>query len=224
MNGRACEAIAAGRAFSFGEIDVAFGEGRVTLTGPRPGRAPRTLDATVEALRRHVRFDDRGRYRPLSGARTLPGGWRITLPARLAGAALEAVYPLAALHQAQAAAGTLRVAPFAETAARQRGRYRAAGELDAAGRDLARATLCGGCARTPVWAGESASAEAIPCPEACGPLLALCREAARWRAEPPPPAPPDGGVPFAAFETPGNELRETLLLSLSRAPSAMARG
>ena len=221
MNGRACEAIAAGRVFSFGEIDVAFGEGRVTLTGPRPGHAPRTLEATVEALRLHARLDDRGRYRPLSGARTMPGGWRVELPARLAGAALDAVYPLAALHQAQAAAGTLRVVPFAETVARQRGRDRAAGELDADGRDRARATLCGGCVRTPVWAGERAGAEAIPCPEVCGLLLALCREAARWRDEPPSPAPPDADVPYAAFGTPGNEVREAYL---ARAPATASRG
>lgn len=216
MYGRACEAIAAGRSFAFGEIDVAFAEGRVTLTGPRAGHTPRTLEATMEALREHVRFDDRGRYRPLSGARTMPGGWRVALPARLAGAALEAVYPQAALHQAQAAAGRLRVVPFAETVARQRGRERAAAGLDADGRDRARATLCGGCVRTPVWAGESAAAEAIPCPEACGLLLALCREAARWRDEPPPSAPPDADVPHAAFDTPGNEAREAYLLAVPR--------
>lgn len=221
MYGRACEAIAAGRAFAFGEIDVAFAEGRVTLTGPRAGGAPRALEAAVEALRLHARFDDRGRYRPLSGARTMPGGWRVELPARLAGAALEAVYPLAMLHQAQAAAGTLRVVPFADAVARQRGRYRAAGALDDAGRELARETLCGGCVRTPVWAGESAGAEAIPCPEPCGLLLALCREAARWQAEPPTPAPPDPDAPFAAFETPGNEVREAYL---ARAPVAASRG
>lgn len=220
MYGRACEAIAAGRSFAFGEIDVAFGEGRVTLTGPRAGSAPRTLDATVEALRRHVRFDDRGRYRPLSGARTMPGGWRAVLPAGLAGAALDAVYPQAMLHQVQAAAGTLRVVPFAETVARQRGRERAAAELDAAGRDRARETLCGNCVRTPVWAGESAGAEAIPCPEACGLLLALCREAARWRDDPPPPVPPDADVPYAAFGTSGNEVREAYL----RAPATVPRG
>lgn len=206
----------AGRSFAFGEIDVAFAEGRVTLTGPRPGHTPRTLEATTEALRRYVRFDDRGRYRPLSGTRTMPGGWRAVLPARLAGAALEAVYPQAMLHQAQAAAGTLRVVPFAETLARQRGRERAAAGLDAAGRDRARATLCGNCVRTPVWAGEEAGAEAIPCPEACGLLLALCREAARWRDEPPPSAPPDADVPHAAFDTPGNEAREAYLLAVHR--------
>ena len=220
MYGRVCEAIAAGRSFAFGEIDVAFAEGRVTLTGPRAGHAPRTLEATVEALRGRVRFDDRGRYRPLSGARTMPGGWRAVLPARLAGAALEAVYPQAVLHQAQAAAGRLRVVPFAETVARQRGREHAAAELDAAGRERARATLCGNCVRTPVWAGESADAEAIPCPEACGLLLALCREAARWREAPPPSAPPDADAPYAAFDTPGNEVREAYL----RAPAAVPRG
>ena len=216
MYGRACEAIAAGRPFAFGEIDVAFATGRVTLTGPRPGSAPRALDATVEALRRHVRFDDRGRYRPLSGARTMPGGWRAVLPARLAGAALDAIYPQALLHQAQAAAGRLRVVPFAETVARQRGRERAAAGLDDAGRDRARATLCGDCVRTPVWASEEAGAEAIPCPEACGLLLALCREAARWREAPPPSAPPDADAPFAAFDTPGNEAREAYLSAVPR--------
>ena len=95
--------------------------------------------------------------------------------------------------------------------ARQRGRYRVAGELDAEGRERARDVLCGRCERTPAWAGEAASQEAIPCPEPCSVMVALCREAALWQREPPAPTSADATVAFADFAAPGNEIREAYL-------------
>ena len=206
--------IAVGRDFALGEVAVAFRDGRVELSGPRQGSEPVEIEPAVVALQEHLRFDDGGRYRPLSGARTLPGGWRTSLPKSLAEAAIEAIYPQALLHQCQAAEGTLRVVAFEEVVARQRGRYRVAGELDAEGRARARAVLCGDCVRTPVWAGDETSEGAIPCPEPCSVMIALCREAALWQQEPPPPSTPDPYVAFADFATPGNETREAYLAGM----------
>ena len=213
MSERATAAIAARRDFTLGEARVAFRDGRAELRGPRAGTDAVALAPTVEALRERVRFDDRGRYRPLSGARTLPGGWRVSLPEELAAAAIEAVYPQALLHREQAARGTLRIATFADVIARQRGRYRVAGELGGEGRERARDALCGQCVRTPAWAGEGApdDDDAIPCPEPCSVLVALCREAALWEREPPEPVRPDPAVAFADFAAAGNEIREAYL-------------
>ena len=221
MDGVAREAIAARRDFTFGEVAVAFREGWVELRGPRSGQDATELAGTVEALREHMRFDDRGRYRALSGARTMPGNWRVSLPETLTEAAIDAVYPQALLHQQQAAQRTLRVVAFDEVVARQQGRYRVAGELDADGRERAREALCGRCVRTPVWAEEAASGDTIPCPEPCSVMVALCREAALWQREAPEPSSPDPGVPFADFSTPGNEVREAYL---ARTPAGTTHG
>ena len=221
MHTTATDAIAARRDFTLGEVMVAFREGRVELSGPRSGPEAVDLEPTVEALREHVRFDGQGHYRPLSGASTMPGGWRVSLPGNLIEAAIEAVYPQAVLHQEQAAQGTLRVVPFEEVVARQRGRYRIAGELDNEGRGRARDVLCGRCVRTPVWAGATASEGAIPCPEPCSVIVALCREAALWQRETPEPAEPDASVAFADFPEPGNEIREAYL---ALTPAGAGRG
>ncbi len=200
---------------------MAFGEGRVELSGPRLGAEPVELEPTIEALREHVRFDDYGRYRPLSGASTMPGNWRVSLPANLTEAAIDTIYPQALLHREQGAQGTLRVVPFEEVVTRQRGRYRVAGALDAEGREQARTVLCGRCVRTPVWAGNAASGSAIPCPEPCSVMVAFCREAALWQREPPRPAAPDREVAFADFAAEGNEIREAYLAGT---PAGVAHG
>ena len=214
-------AIAARRDFTLGEVAAAFGGGRVELSGPRVGPEPTKIEATIEALREHMRFDDGGRYRPLSGARTLPGNWRVSLPETLTEAAIDAIYPQALLHQRQAAAGTLRFATYDEVVGRQRGRYRVAGELAEEGRERARDVLCGRCVRTPVWAGEGVAEAAIPCPEPCSVLVALCREAALWQQEAPEAVAPVPSVGFADFATVGNEVREAYL---ARTPAGVSRG
>ena len=221
MHNLAIEAIAARRDFTFGEVAVAFRDGRGELSGPRSGADARELTGTIEALREHVRFDDNGRYRPLSGARTLPGNWRVSLPENLTEAAIDTIYPQALLHQRQAAQRTLRVTTLDEVVARQRGRYRVAGELDAEGQERARDALCDQCVRTPVWTGEAASGQEIPCPEPCSVMVALCREAALWQQEAPQPSSPDPEVAFADFQTEGNEVREAYL---ARTPAGATRG
>ena len=200
---------------------MAFRGDRVEISGLRTGASPVVLEGTIEALREHVRLDEHGRYRPLSGARTMPGNWRISLPESLLEAAIEAIYPQALLHREQATGGMLRIVTFEEMVGRQRGRYRVAGELGEEGRERAREALCGRCVRIPVWAGRMAGESEIPCPEPCSVMIALAREAALWRREPPPAADPDPTVPFADFSTPGNEVREAYL---ARTPAEVAHG
>lgn len=164
-----------------------------------------------EELREFVRFDERGRYRPLSGAKTLPGGWRVQCDAREVDAVVDMVYPLATVHTREWMSGDLRVVSLEDVLVRQTGRYAVAAELDDDGRVTARAVLCGDCVRTPVWAGEEPDTDEIPCPEPCSVMVALCREAALWQREPPPCATVDETVAYAAFEREGNAIRETYL-------------
>lgn len=221
MSETATAAIRARRDFTLGEVAVAFRGGRVELSGPHMGPQPLEIEPTIEALREHVRFDDGGRYRPLSGARTLPGNWRISLPEGLTEAAIEAIYPQALLHQRQGAEGSLRVVTYEEVVGRQRGRYRVAGELEAEGRERARDVLCGRCVRTPAWAGAGVAEAGIPCPEPCSVMVALCREAALWQREPPAAGAADPSVAFADFAAAGNEVREAYL---ARTPAGVAGG
>jgi hypothetical protein len=70
--------------------------------------------------------------------------------------------------------------------------------------------------KRPVWRDDQAAPPlpgetTIPCPEPCSVLVSLCREAALWQRDPPPSSPIDPGVPFAAFEQPGNDVREAYL-------------
>ncbi|WBL36794.1 DR2241 family protein [Tepidiforma flava] len=197
-----------------------------------PGEPACELPPDAEAIRRRVRFDAAGRYRPLSGARSLPPGWFVPLDGRIAAEdVVEAVYPLALVHRAQAEAGTLRVVPLDQALDRQSGRYEPARQLSERGREVIRGVLCGGCVRTPAWPltasqlpapnsqlpspnSQLPSPGAIPCPEPCSVFVALAREAAAWERQPPDPAPPDPAVPIADFEAPGNEVREAVLAAL----------
>jgi hypothetical protein len=121
------------------------------------------------------------------------------------------VYPLALVHQRQFNDGTLRVVDLDSVLSRQSGRYEDTASLDEANRRRAVTTVCGQCVRRPVWDGAACGPEDIPCPEPCSVIVAFCREAAIWQTEPPDLADPDAAVPWAAFEEPGNELRERYL-------------
>lgn len=191
-----------------------FGQLTITQTADGtsigvPGERLRALESTEEALFEFIRTDDDGRYRPLSGALTLPQGWEITVGGALSfEQAIETVYPLALAHQRQLADGVLRVVPLEDVLARQSGRYESASQLSHGGRARVVETVCGSCVRCPVWDSAPCGVNDIPCPEPCSVFVAFCREAVLWEAVPPARSTPDPSVPWAAFEQPGNELRE----------------
>ncbi len=200
-----------------GEVTISREGGTTVLRGPGSPRV--VLPQDEDALRRHIRVDAQGRYRPLSGARTLPGGWQVATGAALPlDRAIEAVYPLALIHMRLHGEGALRIVALDAVLSRQTGRYEASANLPPERRALAARLLCGQCVRVPVWAGEECGAARIPCPEPCSVLVSLCREAAHWEHEPPEPAAVDPGVAFAAFDEPGNELREAYLAALAAGP------
>jgi hypothetical protein len=198
-----------------GELSIVFGSDAILISGPGPRPGELELPGDADAVRTHVRFDAMGRYRPLPGAYGLRQNWHArfaTLDA--AAAAIDAVYPLAQAHIADFEAGALRVVTLDHTLGRQAGRYALAASLSERGRRACSATLCGVCVKLPVWRDgrpPELPEGAIPCPEPCSVLVSLCREAALWERERPPAARPDADVPFAAFDTPGNVLREHLL-------------
>lgn len=180
-----------------------------------PGAPLRILPPVVDRIAEFTRHDEHGRYRPLTGARTLPSAWEVVLGRALAPEeVIDAVYPLATVHQRQYAEGALDVVSLDAVLQRQSGRYEETSGLSAKGRALAVETLCGSCVRKPVWADIPCSDAEIPCPEPCSVMVALCREAALWEREKPAPAAVEQLAPFAAFEQPGNELRERYLSAM----------
>jgi hypothetical protein len=194
-----------------GDLAIEPGDGGM-VQGPARAGGESGVVPDLESLRAAVRFDERGRYRPLCGARSLPGGWRVVCGSDAAlNETIETVYPLAMRHRKGWAAGTLRVVSLQDVLTRQAGRYEVAATLSPAGRLAASQVLCGQCVRVPVWRGDSAGSDEIPCPEACSVLVSLCREAAIWEAAGPDARPVDPDVPFAQFEEPGNEVREAYL-------------
>ncbi|MFN8507445.1 MAG: CbiX/SirB N-terminal domain-containing protein, partial [Dehalococcoidia bacterium] len=167
-------AFAAGVPFAFGELAVRFERGAAMVEPPVAGR-----EIDISRVPGMVRERPGGGYRPLTGEVGLPGGWSVrceTAPALFA--ALETVYPLAAVHAGQEADGGLRVVELEAVLARQSGRY---GTVAAAGEGVRAAAVratCGRCVRSPRWAlppgvplEPAAGGIAIPCPEPCGILI-----------------------------------------------------
>ena len=204
----------------FGELTLFIGFDEIVMTGPGRNSGARRIDP--DTLREWSRTDALGRYRPLSGARSLRPGWHVRLPTLDAlPVALEAIYPLAETHAAAWQSGMLAASSLDEVLARQTGRYEVATELSQRGRAVAARVLCGRCVRVPVWDDEPVQASSpeetmIPCPEPCSVLVSLCREAALWERGLPVAAPVDPTAPFAAFDRPGNEVREHYLAVLRR--------
>jgi sirohydrochlorin cobaltochelatase len=186
-----------------GEVTVTRREGRIHLQGPGP--AARPAPAAMAEFRAFIRQDEQGRYRPLSGARTLRHGWRLACASvEDAVQYLDAVYPLALRHAAQERAGTLRVVTAAETLGRQSGNYAAAGSLTPSQCRRAVHALCGLCVRRPRWAESAAPGEGaadIPCPEPCGVFVAFAATVEGGALD--DTAPPDG-VGWADFSAPDN--------------------
>jgi hypothetical protein len=203
--------LAAGERLPLAELCVERTDEGWTVAGPAADGVE-TLPCDPDAIRERVRRDASGRYRPLSGARSLPGGWRAACAtADETIDAIEAIYPLAVRHTDAWERGALRIVPLDDVLTRQSGRYEVAGQLSEAGHRAAIEALCSRCVRVPVWRGDDPG-DGIPCPEACSVMVALCREAAVWERDgAPEPGTPDESTPFAAFEQPGNEVRETYL-------------
>ena len=201
-----------------GEGDLHLGELLVRRVGTDyeilgPGVQDNAVDAPgdPEALRTWIRSDSRGRYRPLCGATGMRTNWTWShraLPVLLD--ALNAVYPLAWRHRCLHQQGALRVTAAADALQRQSGKYERAGELDGDSLAAAVSSLCDGCIRTPVWHAEEVGPE-VPCPEPCSVFVALAREAAAWATDPVTPTADDPEAPFAAFDRPGNAIRNAYL-------------
>ena len=203
-------------AVQLGQLQLLVGLDEAAIVGPGPDPRACELPGDPEAVRQHVRFDDEGRYRPLSGLRNLRSNWHARFTTLESfGAAVDAVYPLGQCHAALHAEGRLAITTLDELFARQEGRYAVASDLSAGGRELAIGILCGSCVRVPLWNGAQVVSDGgIPCPEPCSLLLALCREAALWERERPPGVPSDSSAPLGAFETPGNPIRETYIRAM----------
>ena len=198
---------------TIGQLTLHIGTTAAVIEGPPGCGQAFEVAGDAEALREFTRTDERGRYRPLPGARTLRGGWWAAFAdLESVSAAVDAIYPLAQRHQADWLDGDLRVVSLDDVLDRQQGRYRVARELSEEGRRRSQHVLCGVCIKTPVWAEPiEPNLEAVPCPEPCSVFVSLCRDGALWEADRPTRAEPNAAVPFAAFDEPGNEVREAWL-------------
>jgi len=145
----------------------------------------------------------------------MPSGWRVECDEQFRSQnVIAVVYPQFQEHIAQQLDGTLRIVPLEDVLQRQSGRYAVAKDLPIVSRDVATDTLCGRCVKTPVWRTNtlrSTGESVLPCPEPCSVLVSLCREAVLWERDLPPSVAPDDSAPWAAFDTPGNEVREQYL-------------
>lgn len=201
--------------FPFGETHVLLTQDlrHMRVWGPQTEGEPYRFEATPDELREWVRVDDRGRYRPLSGAMTMRKGWEATVatPGQDHQAVYDALYPLAMTHRALGSEG-LRVVSLKDVVSRQTSRYKVAAELDDEGRRTATNAVCGRCVKVPLWNGLPwPEGPQIVCPEPCSVMVSLCREAATWQRNPPRSAAVNPDLPFAGFEQPGNEIREAYL-------------
>ena len=66
--------------FVFGELTLGPNGTGWTIRGPVTGARPRVIDASPAGLRQWSRFDASGRYRPLTGARSLAADWSAESP------------------------------------------------------------------------------------------------------------------------------------------------
>jgi len=200
-----------------GQLRIGMGKEEATIESlgngePGTGNGPiREVAWPGGELREIVRSDGHRRYRPLSGAKSLPGGWLVRCPVADVDEVVETIYPLSTVHSREWQSGELRVVSLEDVLERQTGRYAVAATLDEDGRQLAREVLCGDCVRSPVWAGAEPPVAEIPCPEPCSVLVSLCREASLWQQSRPAPSAIDDDVPYAAFDHEGSAIREAYI-------------
>ncbi|MFC5366816.1 DR2241 family protein [Salinirubrum litoreum] len=151
--------------------------------------APLTdLDVHTDPLdaRRLTKFDDRGRYRPLKTAPSLPTGWAFTdLRAGDLLSAMDAIYPATVENWYREEAGDLDVTHWSETAERQTGIYGIIDELDREGVEWIAESCCvdSQCLKRREWQfaeGDELSADGgtgvFPCREPCSLVVAAARK------------------------------------------------
>jgi hypothetical protein len=191
------EALADGFAREWGQLRV---EVRVpagtNADGERRYGLRHVDDAAVDAadldafddpldLRRPTKFDDRGRYRPLRTAPTLPTGWCLDdLDGRGLVEAVEVVYPATVANWHREREGRLDVTHWAETAARQTGIYDIVDELDAEAVEWIAEACCvdSQCLKRRAWEYDDdrlldvdGGDGTFPCREPCSLVVAAAR-------------------------------------------------
>lgn len=195
-------------------VSRAWGQLRVTVTAGPSGvrsyevRHEADADRPVEdlsvvedahELRSVVRYDDRGRYRPLATAPTLPTGW--VVPDRDPDGSIrtvEAVYPATIADWYRERTGNLDVTHWRETAARQTGIYDVVEELSGDRVEWLAEACCvdSQCIKRREWDETDGSTLDVPrgdgefpCREPCSFAIAAAREALLAERE----GPSDGG-------------------------------
>lgn len=215
------ELLAAQSELHIGEVIVKKQGDSYSLQGPSCQGEDSESPCSMEEFRQFVRVDDAGRYRPLSGAKSLRQGWyRKNLSWAQLIECIDVVYPQALTHLEQARNGLLRTPSLPDVLSRQTGNYARARNLSKRGVALCSELLCGSCVRNPCWVnlgkqGLRGSGPkdglSIPCPEPCSVWIVFAEEASGWEIKPPLPEFPHSNPGFAEFAKSGNLLRERWL-------------
>ncbi|GAD52357.1 hypothetical protein MBEHAL_1117 [Halarchaeum acidiphilum MH1-52-1] len=157
---------------------------------------PRDLDDHRDPLdaRDLVKYDDDGRYRPLSTAPSLPHGWRFV---GLDGDALvdtvDFVYPATVANWHREREGRLDVTHWRETAARQTGIYDLVSDLPTDALAWATEACCADsqCLKRRAWDHDAETELDVPrgdgefpCREPCSLFIAAAREFTQLEGEP----------------------------------------
>lgn len=152
--------------------------GELLLTPSEVRKAGDTRSAItltdIPTLRRRVREQP---FRPLATARGLPGGWRIDVHTpEMLHATVETIYPGAVADWAANRRQQLYPGTFAQTVARQTGKFRDLARLTAVQIDATVTSICGHCVRHPTWHHGETPAAQIPCAEPCNFWMSRAQE------------------------------------------------
>lgn len=222
---------------TWGELTITT---RATTTGTRRYTLHHRTDSESDgleqlpgprAVRDHVRFDDAGRFRPLSGANTLPTGWICTgLDSAAIIHAITGVYPVSITNWARETTGHLDVTHFRDTADRQTGRYADVGDVSSTTLAAAVRSICGTCTRRRQWDATTETPidaprgdSPIPCREPCHFFIAGLHEL-RQPPDPDTPRQSSNDAMVAAFEHPENPYRARFRQAESPAPTSPPEG
>ena len=177
----------------WGELVVADGDDdgyELRHRDDRDAPADELESATLADQRELFRYDERGRYRPFAGERSLPTGWTLDgLDADDLLTAVATAYPVAVENWALERSGDLDAVSFDAVADRQTGIYDCVSELSREQLERTVEACCGDCAKRRAWdandgGGASRSQDAgdaaVPCREPCSFLVAAAREFLRY--------------------------------------------